>query len=73
MTRTELLEEAKEITAQFSPETKDWELSMSDLARVYFQQVGYSIDAAMEMENVAQIVKNNCNFAESYLTRSKKL
>ena len=69
----QLLEQALEITSKFPPKTKPWQESMSDLSTTYFQEVGFSIPAAMDMETVASICHDRWSKTSDYLNREYKL
>lgn len=68
-----ILDTAREITSKFQPETLPWKVAMSKLASEYFSKVGYSLDAAMQMETVAQQVTMEHGNTFKYLETKGKL
>lgn len=54
MDTKELRTKARQITRTHKPNTPNWNQGMSDLASDYFQSVGFSIEAAMQMDQVAE-------------------
>lgn len=73
MTDNQLLEQAREITSRMEPHTSPWNESMSELASQYFQARGYSIDASMQMQFVADIVTDEFQQVSKYLEQGEKL
>lgn len=74
MSKTKLLDTAREITSKFHPESSQWKIAMSKLASEYFQQVGgFSVDAAIQMESLAAQVIMEYNSNINYLESKVKL
>lgn len=75
MDTKELRTKARELTREYKPNTPAWNQGMSDLASDYFQSVGFSIEAAMQMDQVAEQMCDEwkaCNII-SYLEGNVKL